>query len=761
MIINNISNTIRSNKIRSTKITPNKNRWFIAVTVVLVPLWFVINGCSPRQPVNIIQKNPAEAETTNAKEESTQKKKSRVVWVQQPIETESVVSAGAATGSDYLMNFDDIALPDFIDAMMSGVFKYNYLITDQIKAMPNRFTIKMTEDLKTERAFQLFKSILTMYSVSVEKRENTYLFDVAKTATLTLKGPLVYGRKMPDRLPVGADEEVTFMVPFYNISPETIKPIIIGQLNSRSQVFSIPELNLLVMSGNYEEIRYTLSFIDLLDRAQFKDKSVVMITPEYWDIAEFEDKIRMLLIAEGITIDAMEKTRGILFIPIEKLNSLIVISPNKEWVDRVLYWLGKLDVAEAAGEAKKVYSYKLKNVDVEGVADVLHSYRTGSAVTNTGSYNKSLGLSSGKGGSSSSGLGQGGKSGEAATEPGKNPPTTTEQKTGNTRRSSYTSIGADGNEEAIDNVSIIPVFETNSLIIVATPVEYKKYQDIIKRIDVPRNQVFVEVIIGEVSLDKTTQLGLEFWINRYLYRTSFGTKGGLGVYKGTDTSGNTLTPTGSNFLVNGTLPGTQFEVLINALVENSKINIISTPKITVLENEEAEISVGSDVPVIASESAVPTAQTGTAYYPFRSVQYINTGIILRVKASILTDNKIALVLEQEISEALENKKSDIASPEILKRKIKTTMVVNEGEIAFIGGLFQNKMTTSGKGIPLLSKIPLLGNLFKNSSNQQKKTELVVFINSKTIRQSNDMKDIVEGVKKMYSDKIPIKTETEK
>jgi general secretion pathway protein D len=424
----------------------------------------------------------------------------------------------------------------------------------------------------------------------------------------------------------------------------------------------------------------------------------------------------------------------------------------KEWVDRVLYWLEKLDIPEAAGEAKKVFIYKLKNVDVEAAAEVLWSYQygTGAQMPTTGASTSGITGRSIKKTPSRDARDEG--------------PTrqTTGRTTGRTtgltpgQRFRQTLKQAVSGEEFQEEASVIPVLETNSLVIVATPVEYKKYLDIIKRIDVPRSQVFVEVVIGEVSLDKGSQLGLEFWINRYLYRTSFGTKGGLGVYKGTDDQGNILLPSGSNFFVNGTLPGTQFEILINALVENSKINIISTPKITVLENEEAEISVGSDVPVIASESAVygggGEGQSG-GLYPFRSVQYISTGIILKVKPAILTDDKISLEIQQEISEALENKKSDISSPEILKRTIKTTMIVKEGEIAFIGGLFQKKLSTTASGIPVVSRIPLLGSLFKNTKKQIKKTELVVFINSKTIRKQNDMKDIVEGIKKMYSDEI--------
>jgi general secretion pathway protein D len=712
-------------------------------------------GCvsPPQGPVNIIKSEPEKAPQEAEKEAPSQKKAGKVVWVQRPIEEESIISAAAQKGPDYLMNFDNIAIPDFIDAMMTGVFKKNYMITEHVLGMGTRFTIKMTEDLKPDRAFQLFKSILAMYSVSVIKKENTYVFDVAKeNAALTLKGPMIYGRKAPEGFPLNPDDEVTFVVPFYNIMPEAVKDIIQARMPAQSMVFPVKELNLLVINGNYEDIKHTLSFIDLLDRAQFKDKTILMITPEYWDINEFRDKVIELLEAEGISMPAVDVTKGIMLIPIEKLNCLIVISPVKEWVDRVLYWLEKLDIPEAAGEAKKVFIYKLKNVDVEAAAEVLWSYQygTGAQMPTTGASTSGITGRSIKKTPSRDARDEG--------------PTrqTTGRTTGRTtgltpgQRFRQTLKQAVSGEEFQEEASVIPVLETNSLVIVATPVEYKKYLDIIKRIDVPRSQVFVEVVIGEVSLDKGSQLGLEFWINRYLYRTSFGTKGGLGVYKGTDDQGNILLPSGSNFFVNGTLPGTQFEILINALVENSKINIISTPKITVLENEEAEISVGSDVPVIASESAVygggGEGQSG-GLYPFRSVQYISTGIILKVKPAILTDDKISLEIQQEISEALENKKSDISSPEILKRTIKTTMIVKEGEIAFIGGLFQKKLSTTASGIPVVSRIPLLGSLFKNTKKQIKKTELVVFINSKTIRKQNDMKDIVEGIKKMYSDEI--------
>lgn len=722
--------------------TTQRNNPFVFLVPFVVLLFFV--SCAPRMgSLNVLKSKSSPGDTGKAAKDSKKKKKDKVVWVQKPLEEQSVVSSTKKKAADYLMNFESILVKDFIETMMSGVFKRNFMITQGVQNMGHRFSIKMTEDLPEGRAFQLFTQVLAMYNVSVSQRQNTYFFDVAqKNVPLTFRGPIIYGRRLPESVPVKAGEELTLLVPFYNIEAKALKAVMAQMLPSQTVVLPVDPLNLMVISGPYDDIKYTLDFIRLLDRAQFKEKSILMITPEYWDIVEFRDKVEELLAAEGMQPDMMAASRGLVFIPIEKLNSLIVISPEKELIERVLYWLEQLDVPGAVGEAKKVYVYKLKNVEVDSIYEVLQSY----------AYGTEPNLSR-MGGSRLGGKITGG-TGKKTSKDTKS----TRSKTSLSSRSSRlgsSRTGAAGDMEGQD-VSIIPILDTNTIVIVSTPVEYKKYLDILKRVDVPRQQVFVEVIIGEVTLDHSTQLGLEFWMNRYLYNSQFGTKGGLGVYKGQDEAGHSITPLGSNFLANGVLNGTQFEILLNALVENSKIKIISTPKVMVVENEEAEISVGSDVPVISSESAVTSGTTG--YYPFRSVQYINTGIILKVKAAVLTDNKISLEIEQEISEALENSSSDISSPEILKRKVKSTLIVTEGQIAFLGGLFQERISKGGSGIPVLSKLPLLGALFRRTTKQTKKTELVVFINSKTIQRNNDMREIVEGVQKLFSDSVHIDME---
>ncbi len=702
---------------------------FISVIVIIM----IFYGCleQSHSPVTFIPENKAIVKKKQKIVSKKKKNNEKVTWVQTPIENESIINSIKKPGRVDIINFEDVDIKSFINVMMSEVFKLNFLFTDSIKNVKKKITVKIAEDLKEGEAFALFTKILELHNISMERIQNTYVFKEEKKANFTVKGPIVYGREFPRNLKVENGDEVTVLVPFFNISPKAIQKILEKHLSSNAIIYPITELNVLLINGNYENLKYTLSLIDLLDRSQFKEKSIVMLSPQYWNILEFQNKIKELLAAEGISLKNVEKTKGIMFIPIGKLNSIIVISSVKDWINRVLYWMKKIDVPEASGDSKKVYSYKLQNVEVGSVTKVLKE------------FSKDLPLK-------------------------KNVNIVKSKNSQNV----YTK------KKDKDSIMIFPIKETNSIIIVATPVEYKQYLEIIKKIDVPRNQVFVEVIIGEITLENSKQMGLEFWINRYLNNVSFGTRGGLGLTSSNNTNTKTLS-SGTNLFIDGILPGTQFDLLINALVEHNKINIISSPKITVVENEESVISIGSDVPVIFSESSygmgynntnngvnnstnnTQTNQSTNYNMPYRSIQYINTGIILKVKASILKDNRIMLEINQEISEAQENTKSAISSPEILKRMIKTTLIVHEGEIAFMGGLFQKKTTSGHTGVPILSKIPLLGNLFKKSASKIRKTELVLFINAKTIRKSSDMSTIVDSVKKAVSEYFYLENRNEK
>lgn len=678
--------------------------------IVISILMIFIFGCGVKyKRINVLSQKEEEKKAERIKSDSIKKKKkANFRWLFKPTVTEELKNYGIKDGKGiYLMNLGETEIPHFIDSMMSQVFKLNFLIGDKVKRLKKKFTLRMAEHLTRDKAFNVFRKVLELHNVIMKKEEGVYVFSISNKIPFTFKGPIIYGRKVPDSITLNENDEVTFLIPLYNVTPKMFTGLVKKQMSSISMMVPLVESNSILINGKFREIKYLLSFIELMDRAQFKNKSIAMISPKYWDIDDFIKKVKVLLEAEGIKWKSVDKIKSLVFVPIENLNYTLVISPVKQWVERIMFWLNKLDIPEAAGESQRVFCYKLRNVEVATVMEVLKAYR------------------------------QNNKKSKKPTGPGM--------------------------QREPEQKNLIAIKETNSIAIVANPIEYKKYLDILKKIDVPRNQVFIEVIIGEVSIDNSSQLGMEFWINKYLYKTEFGTKGGLGVSKGGSDGGLSLSE-GSNGFVRGVLSGTQYELLLNALVSNNKINIVSSPKITTVENKEAELGVGSEIPTVSSESGYggrgtfannnqnqSQSQSNNNYYPYRSINYVSTGILTKVKASILSDNKISLELNQEISNAVENKSSVISSPEISKRSIKTTMIVQEGQIAFIGGLFQNQSNSGRSGVPFLSKIPILGNLFKKSASRVRKTELVMFINAKIIRKSSEMRNIVDGIKRIISD----------
>jgi general secretion pathway protein D len=189
----------------------------------------------------------------------------------------------------------------------------------------------------------------------------------------------------------------------------------------------------------------------------------------------------------------------------------------------------------------------------------------------------------------------------------------------------------------------------------------------------------------------------------------------------------------------------KFNVAINAFALDDKVNILSTPRLMVLDNQEATIQVGTDIPIITGEV---TAGDVTQAQPsiLRNIQYRNTGVILRVKPTINTEGLLTLNISQEVSEMGSNPPG-INSPTILMRRINTTVVASQGETIVLGGLISESKGFTVSKIPLLGDIPLLGMLFKTTSKDDKKTELIIFLKPTIITNIDQAAKITNDLKK--------------
>jgi len=284
-----------------------------------------------------------------------------------------------------------------------------------------------------------------------------------------------------------------------------------------------------------------------------------------------------------------------------------------------------------------------------------------------------------------------------------------------------------------DSVSILADEATNALVITAPASIYPSLRSVIQQLDIRRAQVHVEAIIAEVSLSTSNELGVQWLVADDSDGPAFSTQFGLagttiaGVAAGVET-GNL--PDGLALgLGNIVENGLSFITLINALSSDSDNNLLSTPSIVTLDNQEAEIIVGQNVPFVTGET---TSASTDVTNPFRTIERQDVGVSLRIKPQINEGETITLEIEQEVS-TVDRTATSAVDIVTNKRSIKTTVQLEDGELLILGGLIDDQEIHIEQKVPGLGDIPFLGALFRSSSTQIMKRNLMVFIRSTIIK----------------------------
>ena len=376
---------------------------------------------------------------------------------------------------------------------------------------------------------------------------------------------------------------------------------------------------------------------------------------------------------------------GLFLQELPELQSILVISDKDEWVNQLLYWRDKFDSLTALGDSPRMFVYQVKNRKADEIVSLVTGVNSAKATNETSSATSSSSTST-------------------------NTATTTAAKTPSKTNTPTSSGGG-----LINDVKIVADTNTNSLIIYTSPERYREIETILQSIDTLPRQVMVEVTIAELTLTDKLSYGLEWYLKHdgSSFSGSLQTVGNLGL--------------GSSGLTGSIFKSTaDFSALINAFAQKNQINILSRPKLVVLDNQEATINVGTEVPILTSQTtASSTTTTDTA--TTQSVQYRTTGVILVVKPTVNSGGVLTLAINQSVSEAQTNNLSSISSPLILNRSINTNVVLRSGESVMLGGLISENKSSGNNRVPLFGDIPLLGNLFKTTSNSSTKTELVVLV----------------------------------
>lgn len=283
---------------------------------------------------------------------------------------------------------------------------------------------------------------------------------------------------------------------------------------------------------------------------------------------------------------------------------------------------------------------------------------------------------------------------------------------------------------------------TNSLIITASEPEYRQLRAVIEKLDTRRAQVYVESLIAEVSADKAAELGVQ-WQSPLtnggrvgILGTNFGTAGNiLGMSAQMANDNLPSAKPGINLAALATFRGTPILGFVaNFLQTTGDANILSTPNLITLDNEEARIMIGQNVPFVTGQY---TNNSQNTVNPFQTIERKDVGLTLRVKPQISENGSVKMQIYQEVSSVNPASLASPTGPITNKRSIESNVIVDDSQIIVLGGLLSDEYANSQEKVPLLGDIPVVGHLFKNESRSRKKTNLMVFLRPVIVRDGRD------------------------
>ncbi|MBL0141513.1 MAG: type II secretion system secretin GspD [Betaproteobacteria bacterium] len=499
---------------------------------------------------------------------------------------------------------------------------------------------------------------------------------------------------------VPGDRIITRVFLLQNESALQLVPVLRPLVTANNFVAAYPNNNAIVITDYAENVKRIESIIRAIDQPSGGDVQVLQL--EHASAVDVAQTIRGVIPETNANPSSPGAPAKAAISVDPRTNSLLIRGDNPALLTRIKALAASLDTPGAgAGNIHVVY---LRNAEAAKIADTLRGLLSGAEATRS-----STSVAASTGGASA------------------NPATGT---------ATTTSV-------TVAPASIIQAYgPTNSIIIVAPEPVYRSLRGVIDKLDARRAQVFVEALIVEVSTGLAAEFGVQWQSARNVGNgqsvfggTNFNT--GVAGGAGTNIIGAALDPRtlggGLNLgLINGvlTIPGTDIQVLnlqvlARALEADSGANVLSTPNVLTLDNEEAKIIVGQNVPFITG-SYTPVA--GSATNPFQTIERKDIGLTLRVTPQVAEAGAVKLKIFQEVSsvtrEAQLVKSADIITN---KRSLESTVLVDDGQIVVLGGLIQDDQQASVEKVPLLGDIPWLGSLFKYESRNRKRTNLMVFL----------------------------------
>ena len=439
------------------------------------------------------------------------------------------------------------------------------------------------------------------------------------------------------------------------------------------------------------------------------------------------------------------------FQPVERLNAVLVVAYKPNLLTTAASWINRLDHADMGANGIKVY--RVQYGDAKQIADLLNDAFAGksnSSDSSTGQVAPGAGVQLARNDETNAAPAAGAAAPSSNSPFGAIPAAARQNGTGKQDDSRLGSPGPSGSpgQGPLPNVRVTADTVNNSLLIFANRENYRIIERTLRELDRPRLQVAIEATIAEVTLNDSLQYGVQY----FLQSKDIGLKrnrGSVGLTAGDLANGviGRVVP-GANLILGSE---TDPRVVLDALRTYTDVKVVSSPAVVVLDNQVATLQVGDSVPVATSEATLVSGSTSTsassASLPVaNTIDYRNTGVILRVLPRINANGNVGLDIEQEISNVVPNANATTLTPTVSERKVKSSIAVASGQTVMLGGLISENQNNSRSGVPVLERIQLLGDLFSENGTNNEKTELIIFIRPRIIRDGIDAQAVAEELR---------------
>jgi general secretion pathway protein D len=609
-------------------------------------------------------------------------------------------SAHAKAGEPVTLNFQGADI-EAVARTFASITGKNVVVDPRVKG-----TLTLVTDKPVSRADAMAQFVAALRLQGFTLVESGGLYKVVPEAEAKLQTSTVTVPESDGQAVASGNQIATQIFMLNHESANNLVPVLRPLISPNNTINANPGNNSLVITDYADNLRRLGRIIAAMDVANATD---VEVMPLKYAIASDLAPLVLRLLGGGANAAAAAPgqsagfTTALLAEP--RSNALIVRAPNAAQLALVRSLVLKLDQPDGAGSdaAGNIHVVYLKNADATKLASTLRAAISG----DTRGSSASLSMPA------STGAGAAGATSTAST--------------GN----------ATGGQIQADAA-------TNSLVITAPDPQYRQLRAVIDKLDARRAQVYVESLIAEISEDKAAQFGVQ-WQGALgkagdgvigLLGTNFGAAGANIINLATSGSTGTVSPqTGLNIgAANRTNGVYVLGFLANFLESTGSGNVLSTPNLLTLDNEEAKIVIGQNVPFVTGQFTNNNASSSTGTVnPFQTIERKDVGLTLKVKPQISENGTVKLTIYQEVSSVQASTVNATNGPTTNKRTIESTVLVDDGSIVVLGGLLQDEYSGNKDKVPGLGDVPLFGNLFKNEVRSRKKTNLMVFLRPVVVR----------------------------